>query len=126
FGTASRDTALQRRNDRSSYLVLNSEDILNVAVIALRPEVALGDGIDQLRRDADAAACLAHTPLHNVAHTQRFSHSRDVDGGPAEVEGRIAGDDAEGAIPREPDDDVFGDAVGEIPLLWIVASVLER
>src|ERR1700757_4356870 len=44
LGATGRDTALQSCNDRSGYLVLDSEDILNVAVISFRPEVALGNG----------------------------------------------------------------------------------
>jgi len=42
------DAAGKRRDDRTGHLVLDGEDILEVAVIAFGPNVSIGFRIDQL------------------------------------------------------------------------------
>src|SRR5262245_46082704 len=64
FGAARHEAAAKGRDDRPTYLVLDGKDVLNVAVIPLRPKVILCRGIDQLCRHADAAGGLSYAAFH--------------------------------------------------------------
>ncbi len=70
---------LQRLDDGFGDLVLQREDVVQIPVEALGPEVAVGRAVDELRGDAHAVARLAHAPLEHVAHLQLARHLRDVD-----------------------------------------------
>ena len=60
-----RVAAIARRD-----LVLDGEDVLEVAVVALGPEVVVGLGVDQLHRDAHPLPDLAHAALDDVLHAE--------------------------------------------------------
>ena len=60
-------------------LVLDREDVLEVAVVALGPEVAVGLGVDQLHRDAHPLADLAHAALDDVLHAELARELLHVD-----------------------------------------------
>ncbi len=62
------------RYDHLRNLVLNSEDVGQVAVIALGPQVTGVHAVDQLRGDADLVARLLHAALNNIAHAQLTAH----------------------------------------------------
>ena len=74
-------------------LVLQIEDILKNAVIALGPEMGAGRGIDQLTGDAEPVARLADAALEHIAHAQFPRDLADVDGAALVGEGGIARDD---------------------------------
>ena len=59
------DAAGQRGRDRGGDLVLDGEDV-GAAVEALGPDVAVGQGVDQLDGDAHPVARLAHAALDHV------------------------------------------------------------
>ena len=44
----------------------------------------------------------------------------------SELEGTVAGDHPESPEPAQAGDDVLGDAIAEVRLLWIAAHVVER
>ena len=48
-------------------LVLDREDVVELAVVGLRPQVRVGAGLDQLRRDPHRVARLAHRAFQHVA-----------------------------------------------------------
>ena len=52
-------------------LVLDREDVVELAVVGLRPQVRVGAGLDQLRRDPHRVARLAHRAFEHVRHVQR-------------------------------------------------------
>ena len=60
----------QDRNDRPGNLVLNSEDVLQLAVVTLRPTVSAGNSIDELGADADAITGAADAAFEDVAHAE--------------------------------------------------------
>ena len=60
------DAAGQRRDDRRGHLVLDGEDVLELAVVALGPDMPVGLRVDQLHGDADAVAGLAHAAFDHV------------------------------------------------------------
>src|SRR6516162_3330078 len=68
FGLGQR--RLDDPGDAGGNLVLYGEDVAEVAVVAIGPDVSAGDCIDQLRGDAHPIAGLADAPFEDVAHPQ--------------------------------------------------------
>jgi hypothetical protein len=54
--------------DAGRDLVLNHEDVRELAIETLRPDVITVLGVHQLRRDAHTIACLAHAAFENRGH----------------------------------------------------------
>ena len=117
---------LDRRHDVFGDLVLHGEHVGDLAIVALRPQVCAGRDVVELRRDAHAAAFLAHAAFDHVAHAELLGDLLHVHGLALVDEGRVARDDEEPAQLRERRDDVLADAVGEILLLGLAAEVRER
>ncbi len=82
-------------------------------------------GLDQLARDANPVAGLAHAAFEHVAHTQLAADLLHVDRFSLVGEARIARDDKQQWQPRDCRCDVLDDAVSEILLLGVAAHVLE-
>ena len=61
---------LDRGGDGAGYLILNREDVLEVPIVALRPEVTARFGRDQLGCHADPLAGLPHTAFDHVGHAE--------------------------------------------------------
>ena len=61
---------LQRGDDGARDLVLEVEDVLEVAIVALRPEVKAGRGVDQLRIDPDPVRRAPDAAFEHVADPQ--------------------------------------------------------
>jgi hypothetical protein len=61
---------LQRADDRTGDLVLKVEYVLEVAIVALRPEVKAGGGIDQLRIDPNPVRRAPDAAFEHVADPQ--------------------------------------------------------
>jgi hypothetical protein len=59
---------LDRGDDIAGDLVLHGKNIAELAVVALRPMMAAGDRVDQLRADADAFSRAAHAAFQHIAH----------------------------------------------------------
>jgi len=56
------------------------ENICQLAVVALGPNMIAACGIDELSRNADAPACPADTALQDVFDTQLAGDGCDFDG----------------------------------------------
>jgi hypothetical protein len=80
---------------------------------------------DQLRRDADALAHLPHAALDKVAYAERRPDLARVDLLAAVSIGRMPREHGKPAIAPEKPDDVFGQAIGEILVLRVVAQIGE-
>ncbi len=63
-------------------LVLDGEDVVEGAVIALRPDVRAAGGVDKLRGDADAVRIPANAPLQHVPHAELPGRITDIDAWP--------------------------------------------
>ena len=86
---------LQRGDDGARDFVLHFEDILDVAVVGLRPDVIAVVRADQLCGDADSAARLAHAAFEHVRDAQLLADRGYILGLALEVERRSAGGDAQ-------------------------------
>jgi hypothetical protein len=80
FDAAGGDPPLERGGDGARDLVLHGEDVAHVAVVAIRPQMRLGRGVDQLHGDAEPSVRAAHAALDDVAHTQSSPHRGHVHG----------------------------------------------
>src|ERR1019366_10487964 len=68
----------QRGRNGLRDLVLHSEYIRQLAVIALRPEMRAVLGVDELRRHSDAASGTAYAAFEDGAHAECFGDLGDV------------------------------------------------
>ena len=116
---------LDRGDDRLGDLVLHREHVGETAIVALRPDVASGCDVVELRRDAHTIAVLPHAAFDHVTDAEVFPDLLDVDGLALISKRRVARDDEEPAQLGKAGDEVLADAVREILLLRIVAHVDE-
>ncbi len=121
-----RQRDLERGDDLTRDLVLDLEDVGQLAVVALGPDVAAGRPVDQLGRDPDAVAGLAHAAFERMPHAELAAHLPQIGGAALVGEGGVARDHQQTGDLGEVGDDVLGDPVGEILLLGVGAHVLER
>ena len=84
------------------------------------------NSVYQLRGDAQAIAALPDGTFEHVAHAEFAPDLFDVNRPALVDEGTVSGDHEQPANARQPGDDVFDHAVGEVLLLWIAGHVLER
>src|SRR5207302_10522689 len=94
------DATGKRGDDRSRHLVLDGEDILQLAVVAFGPDVPIGLRIDQLHGNADAIADLAHAPFEDVFDAELARDLLHLYGFALVHEGRVARDDEKVAEAR--------------------------
>src|SRR5690606_5671546 len=97
--------------------VLDREDVPELAVEALRPAMEAARDLDQLYRDAQAIAGLAHTALDDRAHTQLVTHVRKIHPGPAEAERGTARGDAQPLDVAQGVDELLSEAFAKIVLV---------
>ena len=82
------------------HLVLQIEDVRQVAIEAVRPEMRAGRGIDELAGDAHPAARLAHAAFEHVADAELAPDLLHVHRPALVGEARIARDDEQPAHAR--------------------------
>ena len=125
-GFVRREVDLERVDDGARHLVLDFEDVDQLAVIALRPEMRAAASVDELRRDAHARPGLAHASFQHMAHAEVARDAPQIDGAALVGEGRIARDHHQPRHLRQIGDQVFADAVGEVILFSVAGHVVER
>ena len=108
------------------HIVLNGENVGELAVEPFRPQVPAGGRVDELGRDPHPIARFAHAAFEDVTHAEALTDLGDMDVLALEGERRISRDDEQRRELRERGDDVFRDAVGEIFLLGVAAHIGER
>src|SRR3546814_7495935 len=69
---------LQRIDDAAGDVVLDREHVLHLAVVGFRPEVRVGSGIDQLRRDAHVLAGAAYAAFEYRADARSEEHTSEL------------------------------------------------
>src|SRR5918997_6000522 len=119
------EARLDRPGDRLRRAVLQAEDVGDVALDTICPDVPRRLGLYQLAGDPDPRAGLADAALQRVAHAERAADLAQVRLTPLVREGAGAPDDEERAHARERRGQLLRDAVGEVVLLRVAAEVLE-
>jgi hypothetical protein len=120
-----RELDAQRRGDLLGDLVLHLEDVLHLAVVALRPEREVGVGVHQLRRDPQAGARPAQAAREDVGGVQLLADLRRGDRLVAVDQDGGAGIHLHPLDLRQLRDDVLGDPVPQVLVLLGPAQVLE-
>ena len=119
------DAAAQRRDDGRRHLVLDGKDVLQLAVVALRPDMRLGLAVDELHGDAHAIRRLAHAAFDHVVDAEVPRDLLQLHRLALVHEHGVAGDDEQVAEARQLGDDVLGQPVGEELLFRVAAHVEE-
>src|SRR3984957_2715631 len=120
------DATKQGRSDRRGDFVLDGEDILKLAIVALGPEMCLGLAVDELNSDPDPIPCLADASFGDVVHPELTRDLLGLDGLALVDEHGIAGDHEQLAEARQFGDDILSEPVDETLLLWVTAHIVER
>src|ERR1700694_5605680 len=68
----------KRADDGACHLILDGEDVLHLAVVALGPQVEPVAGLEQLDGDADMVAIPPYAALENVARIERLADAAEV------------------------------------------------
>ena len=105
---------------------LDGQDVLDPAVVALRPEMGTATGVDQLGHHAQPVAGTAGAALDHVAGIERAAHLAHVDRLRPVGEGRVPGDHEQIVVTRKVVDDVLGEPVAEIVLRRVATQIVER
>src|SRR4029450_9649346 len=103
----------QRSRNRRGDVVLDSEDVRQLAVVTLRPPVGTVGGVNKLRRDTDAATGAANAALQHVRHSEDVGDLANVLALPLERECGRTGNHLEAVHLRQSDDDLFRETVAE-------------
>ena len=112
-------------DDPRRHLVLQLEDVGQLAVETVGPKVRAGRRLDQLAGDAQPVIGPSHAALEHVAHAELAADLPDVDRAPLVGEGRVARDDEQRRKARERRDDVLDHTVGKI-VIRLAAEIVER
>src|SRR4051794_1077100 len=71
-------------------LVLDGENVSEIAVVALGPDMVTGFSLDQLGGDTDAVAGFAHTAFEHITHPQLAPDLLYINGAALVGEGAVA------------------------------------
>jgi len=99
---------VERIGNFQCRLFLNGEDVLQVSVEILRPDVEARRTVNELRGDAHAVLRFAHAPFQNVAHAQFAADLLCVFPGTLEPRDGTARGNLQVPDLREFSDDFFG------------------
>ena len=105
---------------------LDGENIREVAIVALRPDVLVVARVDELAGDADLAAGAAHAALENVGDAKFLADLPHGLGRAAILEHGGARDHLQLGHDGEVRQQILVDAVGEEPGVLVLAHVGER
>ena len=118
--------ALELGGDGERNLVLDGEDVVDLALEGFGPDVVAVFGIDKLRGDANPVAGLTHAALKHGVYVERPADLRDVLVLAFELKGRGSGRDLETLGLGQHIQNLLGDAIGEILLIALGAEVGKR
>ena len=117
---------LELLDHRRGDLVLHREDVVELPVPGVRPQVRVRARLDQLRGDAHLVAGPAHRAFEDVRNIEPLGDLRDLHVLALVRERRGARDHAQLRDLRQQVQQLLGDPVGEILLVLVRAHVDER
>src|ERR1022692_5110861 len=109
FGWA--ECHFERVDDPARDVVLDFEDVRQVPVVALGPEVPACYSVDELAGNPDPITCLTHTAFEHVAHAEVAAYLLRVDRLALVGKGRVARDHHQTGDLRQVGDNFFADAI---------------
>ena len=120
------EVGLDGSDNVAGDLILHGEDVAQLAVVPLGPDMLASRGVDELTGDTNSPAGSPDAALEDVTDAEFLGDPADVHGSSLVGEGRVARDDEEPAQAGQCRDDVLGDPVREVVLLRIATHVGER
>src|SRR4051812_9857535 len=111
------NVCLQRALHRSRDLLVDREDVAQLALVTFRPQMAAVRDIDELHCHPDSIPRLAHAALDHLADVQQPPNLANVAGGVSELEARSSRHHTQPANLREVMDELVCQAVTEILVL---------
>src|SRR2546423_343230 len=121
-----RQLELELGDDVARNLILNLKNVLDITVVALRPDLITIAGVHELSADANASIHATDAALEDRLHVEQLSDFTNAQRLSLESESRSSGGDVEAGDSRQRVDDVFGDSVGEVFVVRARAHVGER
>ena len=121
-----RELRLEGGGDVQRHVGLDREDIGELTVVRLRPEVLVACGLDQLRDDPHPIADAPYAPLEQRRHLELRRDLAQAVAPLLERHDRRAGDHPESADLRQLGNHVLRDPVREVLVLRVHAQVEER
>src|SRR6516165_2358856 len=106
-------------------VVLDRENISQIAVVSIGPKMPATRRIDELRVDPHAIASAADRAFEYRLHAQLLADGANIDRAPLVGKARVACDHPEAGNLGQVGDDVFAYTVREILLLWIPRHIDE-
>ena len=103
-------------SDSASDLLLNGEDILQLAAKRLGPKVMTAGGLNRLRSDPQLLAGLSDAAFNDEIRPEPLPYITDIDSDPFELERRCPRNHVKLWQVRERVEDLFADPVAEIVL----------
>jgi hypothetical protein len=116
---------LEPQHDSRGDLVLHGEDVVERAIVGFRQKVRVGACIDELHRDAQPVARLAHRAFEDVRNVEPFRDLDDVDVFALERECRRARSHVQRGNLREQIQQFLGQPVGHVSLILVRGHVDE-
>ena len=117
---------LQRVRDFRRDVGFHREDVVELSIVTLGPEMRVALGIDELDVDAHAVAGFAHTAFQDVGNSKLLRDLANVLGRVFETLRRRARDHFQIANAREAGEDFLLDTVGKISVRFIFAQIFKR
>ena len=99
---------------RGGDLLVDREDVGQLALVALGPDVAAVRHVDELNGDADAVAGFADAALQHLAHVEQASDLSDVPRRVLELKAGRPGDDSKLRDLRQAVDELLRQSVAEV------------
>ena len=113
-------------DDGLGDLVLDGEDVGQVAVVAVGPDVPAGYSVNQLPGDPDPLARLSDASLEQIFYPELGRHLLQLDRLSLVREAGVAPDYEQSRDLGQIGDHVFGDSVTEKLLLGVATHIVER
>src|SRR4029453_548171 len=116
----------QGRNDTTRDLVLNSENINDLAIEPLRPKVVTVTGVDQLNTDSETLSYFPDAALKKSAHTKSSPNFARIHVCSAKCEAGCSGCDVETADLGKCIQNLLCYTVAEVFLISVRAEIHKR
>ena len=113
------------KSDPPGELALELEQIGNLAVIGVVPDMLICPGIDQLRVDSHAIAFAPDRSFHDIGDSQRLPDFAQIARARFVLPNRGPAGHLQIGHPRQTRENVVLDTIREVGVLGIVAEVVE-
>src|SRR5260370_20366110 len=105
--------------------ILNRENVGQIAVVAVGPDVIPRFSLDELGSNADPIGGLAEAAFEHITHAEISADLLHIDRLAFIGKRRVPGDDEQRGIMRKSGDDVFGYTIGDELLLGVATHIGE-